>query len=274
MEYYEMIGLKSEPFSTSPDPKYFFLSKGHNECLGRLEIAVRLRRGLSVIMGSVGVGKTTLSRKLVQSFEADTKYDFYLILDPKFESELEFLQHLIDLFQIESRGHSILECKNILEIFLLNRHLEEDRIVVLIIDEGQNLSSDYMEALRILLNFETDKYKLLQLIIFAQMELRKLLGKHKNFQDRISYGTVLQPISLDDTKGLIEFRLAQAGYKGNSYFFTDGAIERIYQYTEGFPRKIISICHLLLVEMITAELSQIGDDIVVSTIRKEREWHA
>ncbi len=274
MEYYELIGLRSEPFATSPDPKYFFLSKGHKDCLGRLEIAVRLRRGLSVIMGNVGVGKTTLSRKLVRSFEADTKYDFYLILDPKFESELEFLQHLIDLFQIESHGHSILECKNILENFLLHRHLEEDRIVVLIIDEGQNLSSDYMEALRILLNFETDQHKLLQLIIFAQMELRKLLSKHKNFQDRISYGTVLQPIGLEDTKGLVEYRLARAGYRGNSHLFTAEALDRIYKYSEGFPRKIISICHLLLVEMITSELSQIGDDLVVSTIRKEREWHA
>jgi len=269
-----MIGLNSEPFSTSPDPKYFFLSKGHNDCLGRLEIDVRLRRGLSVIMGSVGVGKTTLSRKLVQSFEADTKYEFYLILDPKFESDLEFLQHLINLFQIESKGHSVLECRDILENFLLQRYIDEDRNVVLIIDEGQNLTSDYMEALRTLLNFETDKDKLLQLVIFAQKELKDLLSKHKNFQDRISFGTVLQPINQEETKGLIEYRLAQAGYNGEFNLFTIKAIQRIHKYTEGFPRRIISICHLLMIEMISADLNQIGDELVVSTIRKEREWHA
>lgn len=102
-----------------------------------------------MIMGSVGTGKTSLSRKLVRVFESDGKYDFFLILDPKFETEFEFLSHLIDLFRVESKGNSVLECKDILENFLLKRGLDEDRTVVLVIDEGQNLTSDYMEALRL-----------------------------------------------------------------------------------------------------------------------------
>lgn len=275
MEYFELIGLKSEPFSTSPDPEFFYLSEEHKECLDRLEISLRLRRGLSVVMGSVGTGKTTLSRKLVQVFENYTnKYDFYLILDPKFDSEFEFLSHLIDLFQAETSGRSVLECKNILEHFLLQRGVEEERVLVLIIDEGQNLTPEFLEALRTLLNFETDQFKLLQLIIFAQPELRKLMRKHKNFQDRIAFGYVLNPINLPDTKGLIHYRLQKSGFKGNSNLFSESAIDRIYNYTEGYPRRINSFCHNLLVEMITSELDSIDEDLVVSAIRKERTWNA
>lgn len=274
VEYYELAGLTSEPFSTSPDPDFFYLSKQHKKCLDRLEIALRLRRGLSVIMGSVGMGKTTLSRKLVRVFENDTKYDFYLILDPKFDSEFEFLNHLIDLFQVESNGRSVLECKNILEHFLLQRGVDEDRVVILIIDEGQNLTAEYLEVLRTLLNFETDEFKLLQLVIFAQPEFRRLFRKHKNFQDRITLGFVLNPVNLEDTKHLINYRIEQAGYQGNSDLFSATAIERIYQYSEGYPRRITSFCHNLLVEMITAGLKSINENLVISTIRKEREWNA
>lgn len=269
-----MIGLRREPFSTSPDPDFLYLSKQHKECLDRLEISVRLRRGLSVVMGSVGTGKTSLSRKLVRVFESDGKYDFYLILDPKFDSEFEFLGHLIDLFQMESKGNSVLECKDILENFLLKRGLNEDRIIVLIIDEGQNLSAEYLEALRTLLNFETDEFKLLQLVIFAQPELKKLLQEHKNFRDRISLGYVLNPVDKQETKELIEYRLKKSGYQGNSNLFTKGAIDQIYNYTQGFPRRIISLCHNLLIELITSESKSIGKNLVVSGIRKERDWNA
>ncbi|MEE9166607.1 MAG: AAA family ATPase [Candidatus Neomarinimicrobiota bacterium] len=269
-----MIGLRREPFSTSPDPEYLYLSEQHKECLDRLEISVRLRRGLSVIMGSVGTGKTSLSRKLIRTFQSDGKYDFYLILDPKFDSEFEFLGHLIDLFQVESRGNSVLECKDILENFFLKRGLDEDRIIVLIIDEGQNLTPEYLEALRTLLNFETDEFKLLQLVIFAQQEFRKLLKEYKNFGDRVSTGYVLNPVNKKETRELIEFRLVKSGYEGNPKLFTQGAIEQIYNYTQGYPRRIITLCHNLLVEMIMSQSKSVGKSLVVSAIRKERTWNA
>ena len=103
MELFESIGLKADPFTTSPNPDLFFPAKEHKQCLEGLELAIRMRRGLSVVRGGIGTGKTTISRKLIQNFasEEDMKFDFYPVLDPKFESELVLLQHLVDLFGIE-----------------------------------------------------------------------------------------------------------------------------------------------------------------------------
>ena len=101
MEYYEVLGLSMEPFSMTPDPKFFYHTKQHGECLNRLEISLRLNRGLNLIMGGIGTGKTTLSRLLLGRFvEFGKKYKFYLILDPTWENNREFLIHLIKLFGI------------------------------------------------------------------------------------------------------------------------------------------------------------------------------
>lgn len=124
------------------------------------------------------------------------------------------------------------------------------------------------------MNFETDEFKLLQLVIFAQPEFKQLLGQHKNFRDRVSLGYVLNPVDRDETRELIEYRLRQSGYEQNSNLFTDDAIEQIYSYTQGYPRRIISLCHNLLIEMITSESKSVGKNLVVSAIRKEREWNA
>ena len=108
MELFESIGLKADPFTTSPNPDLFFPAKEHKQCLEGLELAIRMRRGLSVVRGGIGTGKTTISRKLIQNFasEEDMKFDFYPVLDPKFESELVLLQHLVDLFGIEEEAGS------------------------------------------------------------------------------------------------------------------------------------------------------------------------
>ena len=115
MELFESIGLKADPFTTSPNPDLFFPAKEHKQCLEGLELAIRMRRGLSVVRGGIGTGKTTISRKLIQNFasEDDVKFDFYPVLDPKFESELVLLQHLVDLFGIEEEaGSSVIDCRN------------------------------------------------------------------------------------------------------------------------------------------------------------------
>jgi len=96
LNLFDSIGLKTDPFSTSPNVDLFFPAIQHRQCLEGLELAIRMRRGLSVIRGGIGVGKTTISRKLIQNFKAEPDdFDFYLILDPKFESELILLKYII-----------------------------------------------------------------------------------------------------------------------------------------------------------------------------------
>ncbi|BFN37106.1 ExeA family protein [Fidelibacter multiformis] len=274
MEYFEIVNLKKEPFSITPDPYYFYESEIHQECLNLLEIAVRTRRGLSVVIGGIGTGKTTLSRILLRRFyKYDPRFEFYLILDPSWNSELDFLKYLIDLFDIPEKGDSIVVCKDIIENYLYEKGVEEKKVLVLVIDEGQKISSENLELIRTLLNYETNQYKLIQVIFFAQPEFRDILQKHPNFADRVSMGYTLKPLSRDDAIAMIEHRLKIAGAAGGIKFFTDGALELIYLNSQGYPRKMITLCHDCLIEMIRQEKQMVDADIVISLLKGNRFFH-
>ena len=270
MEYYELLGLNEEPFTSSPNPRFMFRSKEHRECLNRLEISVRLRRGLSVVLGRIGTGKTTLSRTLIQMFQQEQeRYVFGLILDPIFPSEYVFLRNLMDLFHIKTRARSVLECKNVLESFLFQTGVEEGKTIVLVIDEGQNLTPTYLETLRNLRNFETNEYKLLQLVIFAQLDFLPRLSRNPNFEDRITTSYMLNPLNEPDTKAMIDFRLKQAGMDDNRQIFSEDAFQEIYLVTRGYPRRVTNLCHNCIIEMLRNDKMVVDRDIVQYVISTE-----
>src|SRR3989338_4839489 len=186
MSYLAALKLEREPFSTSPDPAFFYRSKEHYTALNRLEIAIRLRRGLSLILGDVGTGKTTLSRALLQSFYGEEDFVFHLILDPVFKSEYQFWAHLTKLFGISPFFRSTLDHREAMEKYLFQKCVEQQKTVILIIDEGQKLTQPHLEVLRTLLNYETNEYKMLQLVILAQVELLPRIKRVRNFMDRVS----------------------------------------------------------------------------------------
>ena len=266
MNLFDSIGLKADPFSTSPNVGLFFPAVQHRQCLEGLELAIRMRRGLSVIRGGIGVGKTTISRKLIQNFKAEPDdFDFYLILDPKFESELILLKYIIDLFGVSDTGESVQECRNIIENYLLKIGVEQGKILVLIIDEGQNLPGEMLDVFRTLLNFETDDFKLLQLIIFGQPEMGTMIHKYPNFEDRISFDFEIGPIALEDMRGMIDHRIEVSGGKPGSWF-TEKAILKIYKNTQGYPRKVTQLCHQLLLTMMSETKNEISEEMVQRVI--------
>ncbi len=268
MELFESIGLKADPFTTSPNPDLFFPAKEHKQCLEGLELAIRMRRGLSVVRGGIGTGKTTISRKLIQNFssEEDVKFDFYPVLDPKFESELVLLQHLVDLFGIEEEaGSAVIECRNQIEHHLINAGVEEGRVLVLVIDEGQNLKGEFLDVFRTLLNFETDDFKLLQLVIFGQPEMTSIIHEYPNFEDRITFNFELGPLDLESVTGIIKHRLIEKG-GGDREYFTDEAIKAIHNQTQGYPRKINKLCHQLLLNMMSENEDSVTLKVVENTI--------
>jgi len=275
MEYYKLLKLSRDPFSTSPDPTFFYNSYEHKECLNRLEITIRLRRGLSVVLGEVGTGKTTVSRMLIQRF-ANEKKNFIvrIIMDPTFKSEFEFMRNLCESFGIETSSRSSFEYKNELENYLLQKGVREKKVVVLLIDEGQKLTPTYIEVLRMLLNYETNEYKLLQLVIFAQTEFLHKMRRQPNFLDRISNSYVINPLNDEDTKGLIDFRLKTAGLDNNRILFTDKAVKLIHMHTQGFPRRIALFCHNALIQMIRNNKKVVDEKSVLDLIRHDVNWHA
>ena len=263
MSYYKILGFEKEPFSTSPDPEFFYLSKEHEAALTNILIELRIKRGLSVILGDVGTGKTTLSRKLIQELKSRDDFIFHIILDPSFDNEYLFLSSLAknldiapsrDIFSSAFSGAptqaTILDLRESLERFLFQKGVTENRTVVIIIDEAQKLTDKSLEILRVLLNYETNEYKLLQLVLLGQLELYTRIMNIPNFFDRISFRYVLNPLGLNETKEMIEFRIRQAGYRANMHLFLDEAVKEIYQYSRGYPRRITMLCHRALKELV------------------------
>ncbi|MBF0479546.1 MAG: AAA family ATPase [Candidatus Omnitrophica bacterium] len=266
--YYSLLGFEREPFATSPDPDFFYPSQEHDKALTMLLIELRLRRGLSVILGDVGTGKTTMCRKLLHELNQRRDMIFHMILNPYFASEEQFLVTLIQNFNIEISSKvklkdlDVTELRDLIEQFLIRKTIEENKTVMLIVDEAQKLDPATLEALRILLNFETNDHKLIQIVLMGQLELYPKIIGMDNFMDRISFRYTLNPLDVMDTKALIDFRMQRAGYRGYEQLFSDEAISEIYVQTKGYPRKINMLCHKVLKEVVIKDKKSVDRNLV------------
>ncbi len=278
MSYYKILGFDKEPFSTSPDPEFFYLSREHETALTNILIEVRLKRGLSVILGDVGTGKTTLSRKLIQELKGREDFIFHIILDPSFENERLFLSSLVRNLDIpggDFKEATTLDLRDALERYLFQKGVTENKTVVLIVDEAQKLSDMSLEVLRVLLNYETNEYKLLQLVLLGQIELHQKIIHIANFFDRISFKYNLNPLTLEETREMIEFRIRRAGYQSQMHLFLKEAVKEIHEATHGYPRRIIMLCHKALKELILKNQSVVDANLIGEIVKAEIQagWH-
>lgn len=271
MSYYKVLGLEKEPFSTSPDPDFFYQSLEHKTALTNILIEIRLRRGLSVVLGDVGTGKTTLSRKLFQLLGAREGIDFYMVLDPSYETEYLFLLSLLRTFGLEQEldNPSILDLKDRIKRFLFQKGVNEKRTIVLLIDEAQKLNTMSLEVLRILLNYETNEFKLLQLVLLGQMELLPRLIGTQNLMDRVSLKYTLSPLDEAETRQMIEFRIRQAGYAGREKLFLDEAFREIHRCSKGYPRRIAMLCHKALKNLVVKNQASVDSRIIKEIVNSE-----
>lgn len=275
MPYHTLFGLQKEPFSTSPDPDFFYSTKDQEMALTNILIELRLKRGLTVIFGDVGTGKTTLSRKIVQELKVRGDMIFHVILNPSFSGEPQFLLSLVRNFNIDlpfaadPLSPDLMDLRDAVEKFLIQKTVEEKRTVILIIDEAQKLDLATLETLRLLLNFETNEYKLIQLILLGQLELYSKVFSMANFLDRISFKYTLNPLGLQETQELIHFRLRKAGHPDGSRLFLQEAVAEIHNYSRGYPRRITMLCHQLLKEMVIQNKNTVNRLLVKGVILKQ-----
>lgn len=265
MKYYALFNLTKEPFANSPDPDLFYYSVQHHYCLQKLELALRLRRGLSVVIGAVGTGKSTMCRALLQLLNDDSgAISAHLILDPAFASPLEFLATIVKTFGIEENDSSEWQMKEAIKNYLLHQGVDNNIIPVLIIDEGQKLPDFCIEILREFLNFETNHNKLLEIVIFAQEEFTETLKKRPNFSDRITSLHKLGPLSFKETSNMVRYRIQQCRNDGEPApdLFPWPTLLLIFFLTRGYPRKIIMLCSKILLAMLVKEKTRASLSLV------------
>ena len=274
MDYFTILNLNKEPFSNSPDPDYFFHSQQHVGCLQKLELSLRLKRGLNVVIGDVGTGKTTLCRQLIRKLRKDDAIETHLILDPYFSTPHEFLLTVTEMLASEKpdKSEDDYQLKERIKNALFQKGVDNDKTTVLIIDEGQKIPEFCLELMREFLNYETNDYKLLQIAIFAQKEFEKTLEKYANFTDRINLYHRLEPMSFKDTRNMIQFRLNQSSAVTQKLaLFTYPALWAIYRATRGYPRKIVNLCHRSILAMIIQNKTKANLFLVQSCMKRAFE---
>jgi len=245
------FGLSENPFNLTPDPKFLFLSQVHQEALSHLQYGIEQRKGFVLITGEVGAGKTTICRSLLAMLPGKTRTA--LVLNPSL-SDVELLQTINQDFGIEAGFTSKKDLLDNLYEFLIKVFVDGEN-AVLIIDECQNLAPEVLEQIRMLSNLETEKEKLLQILLIGQPQLAEMLSSPdlKQINDRIVLRYHIWPIGLADTKDYISHRLAVAGSHGDIKF-TSGAVKGIYTYAQGLPRKINAVAERsLLIAYLEAE---------------------
>ncbi|MBU0693994.1 MAG: AAA family ATPase [Candidatus Omnitrophica bacterium] len=236
--YLEFYGLTKSPFNITSDPGFFYESKSHKEALAALLFGIRERKGIILITGEVGTGKTTLCKTLLNRLPPEVKTS--LIFNPYF-SEAQLLQAIVEDFSLESGKKSRLDMVKRLNTFLVDISLAGGN-AVLIIDEAQNLTNRQLEQVRLLSNLETSNEKLLQIILVGQPELEEKLSQFRlrQIRQRIFVKHKLSPLEEKEVEDYISFRLKKTGKDGIKIL--PESFKIIYEFSAGIPRLVNMLC--------------------------------
>lgn len=262
LEYYK---LREKPFNVTSDPNFLYMSRRHREAFTHLIYGIKERKGFIEITGEVGTGKTTLCRALLNKLDSRTKAAFIFNSDL---SEVQLLHAIVEDFGMRTKKRSKIDLFNSLNSFLIEQ-LRMNSNVVLILDEAQNLRSRALEQIRMLSNLETEKEKLFQIILVGQPELRDKLGSPnlRQLRQRIGIRYHISPLEREETVDYINHRLRVAGSDG-SVKFTEDAIERIYEYSNGVPRLINIVSDKALLLGFVLETYGIDEKIIDRSIEE------
>lgn len=263
--YNEFYSLKENPFNITSDPAFFFPSTRHEEAFNHLSYGINSRKGIIVITGEIGTGKTTLCRMLLNRL--GDKVKSALILNPSF-SDIQLLQMITNDLGIKCPKRNKLDLVGAIAGFLVEQSIRGCNVAV-IIDECQNLNIRQLEQIRLLSNLETEKEKLLQIILVGQPELNEKLQDHKLRQlaQRVTVRYHILPLEKHEIRNYIEHRLKTA-HANKKLKFTEEAIESIYSFSKGTPRVINVLCDRALLAGFVKETMTIDDSIITQCIRE------
>ena len=261
--YEKFYNLNEKPFNVTPDPRFLYLGEHHQEALAHLIYGISERKGFIVITGEVGTGKTTLIHTLLEKLEKNIQTA--LIFNPNLTIK-DFFLSLLDEFDLKVKEPTKANFLFVLNNFLIER-LKRNENAVLVIDEAQNLTPSLLEEIRLLLNLETSKDKLLQIVLAGQPELHQKLNQPelRQLKQRISVRYHIPPLNNKEVTKYINERLRVAGSQ-NSSIFTQNAIDEIFKYSRGIPRLINILCDNALLVGYATDQSKINNKVIKECI--------
>ncbi|MEW6067028.1 MAG: XrtA/PEP-CTERM system-associated ATPase [Nitrospirota bacterium] len=257
------FGLKTKPFELTPDPEFLFMSRIHKKALTYLNYGITENSGFILLTGEVGTGKTTLIRSVMKNVKEDIK--LARINNTRLTPE-QLIYMINEEFGIEAKNTDKAIMLRELTDFLIEQYAKCNRSV-LIIDEAQDLTPSLLEEIRLLSNLETDKSKLLQVILVGQPEIRKVLAQPdlRALKQRINISCHIYPLTREETEEYIFYRLEIAGNR-NALNFQKGSIDLIYDFSRGIPRLINIICDFVLLSAFFETTREISLDMVKQII--------
>lgn len=263
--YLEYWGLKRFPFENVPDPDFMYYSPEHEEALARFLYVVKENKGMVLLTGEIGSGKTTLSRVLIQQL-SDIRFDVGLMTNPILDP-MDFLREILYNLGINFDKDKNLHKSDYLNILYekILENVRNSKTTLLIFDEAHLIPNNTFEEIRLLLNFQLNDKFMLTIILLGQPELRSIIKNMKQLDQRVAIRYHLNPLSYKETVRYVVFRFKKAGVARN--IITRQAVDEIYTYSEGLPRLINNICDRSLMVGFISKARIVDSRVVKEAIR-------
>lgn len=264
-DYLSYFGLKKAPFSTTPDPSFAFATKEHRQALAKIAYYTEERRGMFLLMGEVGTGKTTISQLIINRWRSEPgRFIAAHITDPSPRTPAAFLRLVLASF-----GHktmrNLLELKGAFRSFLIEQY-KADRTVVLLIDEAQVMHSANLDTLQSLVNEQTQTAKLLQVVLLAQPNFEFKLSQKAALRSRIAGGTTLNPLTLEEAIDLLRHRMGVAGGDFDK-IFPPLTHKSLFNATKGVPRDLCILCDACLLNCVAQGRRVIDAEVIKASLK-------